>query len=181
MSRAPEVVRTERFELRRPTAGDLDDLVRMHLDPRMMQTLGGLRSADQSREDLARMMAHWDEHGFGLYFVHGRSGFLGRAGVKRVFVGGRDEVEVGYSIVADAWGRGLATEAARRLVRVGFEDLGLTELVSFTLPGNAASRRVMEKAGFRYERDGTYADLPHVFYRLHSPSDLHTHVCKTQP
>ncbi len=165
------VLQTERLELRRPTSAHLDDLVRMHLDPRMMETLGGLRSAEQSRGDLARMMAHWDEHGFGLYFVHGADDgrFLGRAGLKRVHVGGRDEVEVGYSIVAHAWGQGLATEAAQRLIEVAWQDLKLSELVSFTLPHNAASRRVMEKAGFAYERDGTYADLPHVFYRLRRP------------
>ena len=170
MNEAPDRIRTERLELRRPVTGHLDDLVSMHLDPRMMETLGGLRSAEQSREDLSRMMAHWDANGFGLYFVHGGHDdrFMGRAGLKRVHVGGRDEVEVGYSIVADAWGQGLATEAAQRLVRLAFDDLALAEVVSFTLPHNAASRRVMEKAGFIYERDGTYADLPHVFYRLSS-------------
>ncbi|MHC4952554.1 MAG: GNAT family N-acetyltransferase [Planctomycetota bacterium] len=156
-----------RLEFLRPTADDLDDLVRMHLDERMMNTLGGLRQPEQSRMDLDRMRAHWDEHGFGLYFLRapedGR--FLGRAGLKNVYVNGRDEVEVGYSVVAEAWGQGLATEAAQRLVQLAFEDLGLTELVSFTLPHNTASRRVMEKAGFTYERDGVYADMPHVFYR----------------
>ena len=39
-------------------------------------------------------------------------------------------------------------------------------VVSFTLPGNLASRRVMEKLGFRFERETTYAGLPHVLYRL---------------
>jgi len=164
---APERIRTARLELVRPTADHLDDLVRMHLDDRMMKTLGGLRQPDQSRGDLDRMRAHWDAHGFGLYFLHDPSDtrFLGRAGLKTVHVNGQDEVEVGYSIVPEAWGKGLATEAARRLVQVAFENLGLPDVVSFTLPQNTASRRVMEKAGFAYERDGTYADLPHVFYR----------------
>jgi RimJ/RimL family protein N-acetyltransferase len=69
-------------------------------------------------------------------------------------------------LVPDFWGRGLATELARESVRVGFGVLGVADLVCFTLPTNARSRRVMEKAGFRYERDVEHAGLPHVLYRL---------------
>jgi RimJ/RimL family protein N-acetyltransferase len=83
-----------------------------------------------------------------------------------VAVGGRDEVEVGYGIVPEFWGQGMATELARESVRVGFAVLGRADLVSFTLPTNQKSRRVMEKAGFRYERDVEHAGLPHVLYRL---------------
>ena len=96
----------------------------MHLDPRMMRTLGGLRDRTQSRGDLDRMMQHWEEHGFGLYFLRGPDDgrFLGRAGLKRVHVNERDEIEIGWSIVADEWGKGLATEAARRLVELAFDE-----------------------------------------------------------
>ena len=59
----------------------------------------------------------------------------------------------------------LRTELAHACVEVGFEQLGLLEIVAFTLPDNIASRRVMEKAGFRYERDIVHAGLPHVLYR----------------
>ncbi len=75
-------------------------------------------------------------------------------------------MEVGYGLTAAFWGQGLATELAQEAVRVGFELLCLSELVSFTLPTNTRSRRVMAKAGFRYERDIEYAGLPHVLYRL---------------
>ena len=168
MSAAPDVLTTARLRLLRPSLSDFEDLARMHLDPRMMVTLGGLRDHDQSRSDLERVMHHWDEHEFGLYFVRDAEDarFLGRAGLKRVHVNDRDEVEIGWSVVADEWGNGLATEAARRLLELAFDDLGLTEIVSFTLPHNAASVRVMDKLGMQYERDGVYAGLPHVFYRL---------------
>jgi RimJ/RimL family protein N-acetyltransferase len=49
---------------------------------------------------------------------------------------------------------------------VAFEDLGLIDVVCFTLPANRASRRVMEKAGFEYERDVVHAGSPHVLYRI---------------
>ena len=48
---------------------------------------------------------------------------------------------------------------------VAFGRLGLADVVAFTLPDNIASRRVMEKSGFRYERDIVWAEMPHVLYR----------------
>ena len=62
-------------------------------------------------------------------------------------------------------GEGLATELAFTAVDVGFEALELERLIAFTLPHNIASRRVMEKAGFTYEREIVHATLPHVLYR----------------
>ena len=75
-------------------------------------------------------------------------------------------MELLYGLVADAWGRGLASELARESLRVAFAELSLPELVAFTLPDNLRSRAVMERAGFRYERDVLHAGLPHVLYRL---------------
>jgi RimJ/RimL family protein N-acetyltransferase len=51
-------------------------------------------------------------------------------------------------------------------VTVAFENLGMSDLVAFTLPINQASRRVMEKIGFSFERDIVHAGLPHVLYRI---------------
>jgi [ribosomal protein S5]-alanine N-acetyltransferase len=51
---------------------------------------------------------------------------------------------------------------------VAFDVLRLPAVVTYTLPYNAASRRVMEKLGFEYEREVVHADLPHVLYRLQS-------------
>jgi RimJ/RimL family protein N-acetyltransferase len=60
-------------------------------------------------------------------------------------------VEVGWRLAHDAWGRGYAPEAAAAALQVGFEELCLDEVVSFTVPQNANSRRVMEKIGLRHE------------------------------
>jgi len=162
-----EEIRTTRLLLRRLGPGDMDDFMRMHQDPRVMATLGGVRTPDVIQSFLERLLGEWDRHGFGWWSVHelasGR--FAGRGGVRRVQVDGRAEVEVGYGLLPEFWGRGLATELARESVRVGFGELQLPELVSFTLPNNLASRRVMDKAGFRFERNFIHANLPHVLYR----------------
>lgn len=159
---------TERMRLSRPRQADVPDYRRMFTDPRVMATLGGLRDEPDLQALIDRLFAHWVTHGFGLWIARDRvSGeFLGRGGLRVMMIGGRPEIELGYGFVPDAWGRGLATELARESIRIGFEVLKVPEVVCFTEPTNVKSRRVMEKVGFTYERDGTFAGLPHVFYRM---------------
>jgi RimJ/RimL family protein N-acetyltransferase len=64
------------------------------------------------------------------------------------------------------WGRGLATEMAGASIAVAIERLQVDSLVAIALPGNRASRRVMEKLGMGYEREVSHAGLAHVLYRL---------------
>jgi len=165
---SPAPLSAGRLVFERPRAEDLDALAALHADPRVMATLGGVRTRVQTQEFLAQLLAHWEEHGFGLWVVreHSTWRFAGRGGLRRVAIGGADEVELAYALVPELWGLGLATEIARESVRVAFEALGLPDLVCFTLETNLASRRVMEKAGFRYERDLVHAGAPHALYRL---------------
>lgn len=164
--------RTPRLRLTRPNPTDLPDLCRMEADPATMATLGGTCVPTETEARLNRILLHWDTHGFGWWIVreHVTGRFLGRGGLRRVQVDGRDEVEVGYGFLAPFWGRGYATELALEAVRFGFDDLHRTSLVSFTLPDNLASRRVMEKTGLVYEYEGLWAGRPHVFYRIRRPA-----------
>jgi RimJ/RimL family protein N-acetyltransferase len=163
-----EDLRTPRLHLRRITQPDLPDIERMHQDPEVMATLGGLRSAEQTRDFIDQAIAHWTAYGFGLWVVRdiATGALVGRGGVKHVVVGGRPELEVVYGLMPEFWDRGLATELARESVRVGFERLGRADLVCFTLVTNRASQRVMEKVGFVFECDVQHAGLPHLLYRL---------------
>ena len=116
---------------------------------------------------LAKHIAHWERWGFGAWTVVLPGGeAIGHAGVQHTTVGGRSEVELMWFIHPDHWNRGYATELAREAVRVAFEVLELDDVVAFTVRGNAASRRVMEKLGMTYERDVEHAGPPHVLYRL---------------
>jgi [ribosomal protein S5]-alanine N-acetyltransferase len=161
-------IRTARLLLTCMRESDLADLCGMYRDPRVMATLGGVRSEEQTRELLERHLANWAAHGLGWWVVRelatGR--FAGRGGLRYCTIDGCQEIEVSYGFLPEFWGRGLATELAAESVRVAFETLRQTEMVSLILPSNAASRRVLEKCGFRYERDVIHADLPHALYRL---------------
>jgi ribosomal-protein-alanine N-acetyltransferase len=75
---------------------------------------------------------------------------IGNCGV-RLEEAGAAVGDVGYEIAPAYWGRGYATEAARAIMDFGFEELGLHRVWSYTVAENAASQRVMEKLGMRYE------------------------------
>ena len=124
---------------------------------------------------------HIRNHGFGLYAVELREGhsFIGCVGLAVPSFQARFTpcVEVGWRLSADHWGQGLATEGAREVIRYGFEVLRLDALVSFTVPANGRSRRVMEKLAMTHDPadDFDHPKLPeghrlrrHVLYRLQS-------------
>jgi ribosomal-protein-alanine N-acetyltransferase len=139
----------------------------MYTDANVMATLGGVRSLSEILERLHLQLAHWAQHGFGPWIARlaSTNQFAGCGGLRHVEIEDSDEVEIGYALLPDFWRQGLATEIARVSVNVAFRDLGLSELVAFTLPTNGASRRVMEKAGFRYDRNMIYKGFPQVLYR----------------
>lgn len=76
------------------------------------------------------------------------------------FAIGCSEAEVGYWIATPWWGRGLIPEAVGELARHAFEELGLTALWASCFVDNAASRRVLEKCGFRYVRIDALPECP---------------------
>jgi RimJ/RimL family protein N-acetyltransferase len=153
--------------LRREHAAELSRLLR---DPRVGRWLWPTVEPPSENDllgSVGAMLAHWEHHGFGPWLLRDRitDELVGRGGLQYTQVAERDEVEVGWTIVPERWGQGLATELALTAARVAFGELGLRQIVAFTLPHNLASRRVMEKAGFRYEREIEHAGLPHVLYR----------------
>ena len=166
-------VETKRLVGERMREEHFDYMRAMDTDRDVMATLGGVRSENETWESLRSGLEHWERHGFGPWVFHVRETGepVASAALRHVHIGGRDEVEVGYRVAAAWWGRGIATEMATALVGVARDRLGLAEIVAFTLPDNLASRRVMEKAGFTYERDIEWAKLRHVLYRLRLARD----------
>lgn len=143
-------------------------LCRMHQNPSVMATLGGLRSAEQTREFLSDNLDHWRQHGYGLWVFTAKADgrFVGRSGLRHVHVAGNEELELAYALDAAFWGQGLATEMARGILDVGSKSFNRSSIVCFTLTSNRASQRVMGKLGFHYERDFVRGNQPHVLYRL---------------
>ena len=149
-----------------------EGLIALLGDPRVGATLGGVATPDDVDAQIASMARHWADRGFGWYAFHdrGSGALVARGGPHATHVAGRDEVEIGWTVDPDRWGQGLATELGAASVAHAFGPLGLAEVVSFTLIENRASRRVMEKLGFSYERDTDYKGWEHVLYRLSAAS-----------
>jgi RimJ/RimL family protein N-acetyltransferase len=152
----------------RPEHGD--ELCRLLLDPAVIPSTWPFVAPPTRSDILATLQSkveHWARHGFGFWLLRdGASGeMVGRGGLQYTYAAGLDAVEVAWVITPERWGQGLATELAEASLRVAFGELDLLEVVALTLPHNRASRRVMEKTGFRFERVIDHAGLPHVLYR----------------
>jgi RimJ/RimL family protein N-acetyltransferase len=170
-----EHVETPRMICERLRVEHLPDVTRLLQDPRISEWLwphGGPTDQDLVNAT-AQKDQHWERYGFGLWLLRDRETLeaVGWGGMQWTFVADLDEVEVAWAIVPERWGQGLATELAQTSLASAFGPLGLSEIIAFTLPHNVASRRVMEKAGFVYERDIVHALLPHVLYRRRAGAD----------
>ena len=150
-----EILQTERLLLRRFVPGDLDDLARVYADRYVRRHFpDGVLTREETREELEWFLdGHPDDPQLGLWAaIHKPSGrFIGRCGLLPWTIEGRVEIEVAYLIDRAYWRQGLGFEAARGLVRYGFEQLKSARLISLIAPGNLASQRTAEKAGMEFD------------------------------
>ncbi|WP_456619921.1 MULTISPECIES: GNAT family N-acetyltransferase [unclassified Bradyrhizobium] len=158
--------RTNRLTAEKLRDDDLADLVALHLDAEVSRYLGGVRSAETTKIYLAVNMAHWDQHGFGLWALRTTDGqFAGRAGIRHILVDGIDEIEIAYTFKREFWGKGLASEIATALTDIGLSQLKLPSLIGLVFVGHGASRRVLEKSNYVLEKSTTHHGEDVVIYR----------------
>ncbi|QVQ52697.1 GNAT family N-acetyltransferase [Spiractinospora alimapuensis] len=149
---------TERMRLRPITTDDVDNLVELDSDPEVMRYLSGGEATPRETvvdRNLPRLTRHYPGIGtFGYWAAETREDgeFLGWFEYRPLDVDSAEVVELGYRLRRAAWGRGLATEGARALIHWGFRELDVQRVTANTMAVNAASRRVMEKAGLIYLR-----------------------------
>jgi len=179
--RSIPILNTARLVLRPWQAQDRVPFAAINRDPAVMQFMPALLSAEESNAFVDRIETHFNQHGFGLWAAQLRNsdqfiGYIGLA-VPRFQAPFMPAVEIGWRLASEFWRRGLATEGARTVVEHAFSVLQLTALVSFTVPTNLPSRRVMEKLGMTHDAadDFDHPLLPeghplrrHVLYRLAS-------------
>lgn len=151
-------ITTARLDLRPFTPGDEEALHRMMHQPDVMRYFPTKHPPSRERVQrlIASQLAHWAEHGYGWWAVEPRAEqrFIGWCGLQ--YLPDTDETEVAYHLDKDYWGQGLATEGAWASLEFGFDRLGLETIVAIVMPGNAASRRVIEKLGMGAGRRQEY-------------------------
>ncbi|MBI3715791.1 MAG: GNAT family N-acetyltransferase [Betaproteobacteria bacterium] len=160
------LLETERLNLRRVTLADCKEIARMNSDPQVMRYVGDgkPRSREMSETGVRRMLRMYDVYpGLGIWVGETRRArrFIGIFIL--TYIPRTVEVEIGYRLPREAWGKGYATEGATALLRYGFESVGLDRIVAVTYPQNRASRHVLKKIGLvdrgmsrYYGKDVTY-------------------------
>ena len=154
MATLPEL-ETERLSLRRFVFDDAPSIVELLNQPSFLENIGdrGVRNVDDAHRYLREgPMAMYDKHGFGLWRASRRTDdvFVGMCGLLK-----RDilpDVDVGYAFLPEHWGQGYAFEAANATVGLGARKFGLKRIIGVVSDHNAASIRVLEKVGMRFER-----------------------------
>lgn len=149
------------------SASDLPYLAVLFGDVEVAKTLGGIRSDDEIVAIYSRWRSLWDELQYGpfMFRIDGDA-FVGYSGVVPAPIGSPGDIELLYGILPSFWGRGVATRMSQLVVDWAFGQRGFDSLVAYTLETNTASMGVMEKLGFRYERDIEKSGFSHVLYRL---------------
>ena len=149
-----ELLETPRLWLRPWEEGDAESLYKYAKDPAVGPIAGWPphTSVENSREVIRTVLSAPETYAVVLKQggeAVGSIGLMFGAAVHSADIAA-GEAEIGYWIGVPFWGRGLIPEAVRRLLRHGFEDLGLQAVWCGYYDGNAQSRRVQEKCGFRY-------------------------------
>ena len=140
---------TDRLRLRAFRNEDLDAYAAMCADPEVMRYLG--TGVTLSRADAWRSMAgflgHWALRGHGMWALEEKATgtLVGRAGFLEPE--GWPGFELGWTLGRPYWGRGFATEAARRALDFAFRELDRARVISLIRPANTPSLRVAERIG----------------------------------
>lgn len=173
------MLETERLILRRWRESDLEPFAAINRDPQVRATLGPPLTVEETKEAIARYEMNFDDFGYGLYAAE-----MKESGALIGFIGAQElpanmpftpRLEIGWRLSSGYWGRGLAPEGARAVLKDMFSRSGIEEIVSITAIINAKSISVMKKLGM-YTHSAENFDhpklakdnplCPHVLYRL---------------
>ena len=177
LSARPEVkaIETGRLRLEPLDVSRLDEFVALTADPDTMRywAPGGPFGRDEAERNFAASLERIRKHGFGRRWIVRKENGAGMGFTETKYFGhscddvSPDEVEIGWMLTPSAWGQGYATEAGNAICDEAFDRLKLESIVAEHHPANAASRRIMEKLGMAFEREGVARNgWPFRLYRL---------------
>ena len=165
---AEAVAETKRLVLRTWDRADLDEFVRVTNTPAVMRWLGGVWGRADHEAAFERIDSYQRDYGHTLWIVErkGDGALLGFCGLKRVNSPGAGDLtgtaEIGWRLREDAWGQGIAKEAAIASLDLAFGRFGYGEVVALTVEGNGASQGLMRRLGMRRRTDMDFIDERHL-------------------
>lgn len=158
---------TKRLTIRPFEDSDIDDVFAMRRDPLIMRFIREPQTKKEGTKRWIEMLSEkWEESGigFGAVIDNETERFAGWCGLW--ILKETNEIEVGYAIHKEFWGKGYATEAAERVLEYAFKDLGLTRVVAVAFPENLSSINVMKKLGMTCVGVGRFYDQDLVQYAI---------------
>lgn len=162
-------IETERLILRQFREEDFEAYAEICGDAEVMRYLGQFKPMDRAEawRSMALHLGHWQLRGYGMWAVEEKATgrMIGRVGLWKPE--GWPELEVGWMLHRTCWGRGYATEAGRASLEAAFRVLGVDHVISVIVPENAASIRVAERLGEKFEREWTLSGIALRIYGIH--------------
>jgi len=176
MTQPATILETERLAFRYFLPGDLEALFKLYSDPEVRRYFPeGTLTPEETREEMEFYFRGHPQHPeLGLWAtILKKSGhFVGRCGLLPWTIDGVDEVEIAYLIDKTYWEQGLGTEAAQGILDYAVNTLGLPRLVCLIDEENLASKRVAEKIGMAFEKNGEDELGPFQLYTINTGSSL---------
>ncbi len=151
-----KILQGTRIFLRRFEKFDVESLVQLFSNEKVMEFSSGVKNRSQVEEWLEKCLHKYKTSNKNLYAVvkNGDSFAMGYCGhFEFDDVGGQPETEIGYRLCLKYWGNGFATEAAELVRDFGFGILGLKRQISIIEPTNTKSIRVAKKIGMKFEKE----------------------------
>jgi RimJ/RimL family protein N-acetyltransferase len=161
---------TDRLKLRMWRESDLDDYAELSADPAVMKFLGGkVFSRAEAWRSMAFFIGHWEIRGYGHWAVEEKSTgrMIGRIGFLNPE--GWPGFEIGWTLARHAWGKGYATEGARRALAYAFTELDQRHVISLIHPENTPSMKVAERLGEKREGAARINDIDLLVYGIDRP------------
>ena len=149
------ILKTNRLTARPIAMDDVAQLQALHQAEPVAEHIGGSWTLDRSEQFVRGAVEHWQRQGYGQWMFADKVSkkIIGRSGLRHYYLDGQDEIELLYAFEPSVWGQGYGTEAAKAVIDFAFRDAEVDSVVSFTLPDNPGSQRVMEKAGLTFEKE----------------------------
>lgn len=175
------IIETPRLGLRKWKESDLGPFAKMNMNPKVMEFFPRALTAEESNSMVERINVYFNKHGFGLWAVEllESNKFIGFIGLSTPAFEAEFTpcIEIGWRLSNEFWGNGYATEGAKACLDYAFNDLGISEIVSFTAALNKPSIRVMEKLKMNYSGEFLHPKIDandplckHVLYKINRDS-----------
>lgn len=164
---------TERLILRELLPRDAEDLFVLDSDPEVHRYLGNkpITNIQQCKDVITFVREQYKTNGIGRWAMEEKESgkFIGWAGLKYFTEEVNNHIhfyDVGYRLIQKYWGKGYATEAAIASIVYGFNILKAKEIYGMIDSGNAASRKVLEKAGLRHVGPFLFEGDPSDWFKI---------------